>query len=115
MLDGTSVVPMDNDALTLVRLDADESFEAQLEAVGMANNVLMFLESSEMFPCDEGSVRFDEFGPSLVIHLSAVTEGTAACFGKIVKGKENVRALQQESLASGQASVDNLTFRYLSV
>ena len=111
MLDGTAVVPMDNDTLNLVRFDADESFEAQLEAVGMANNVLLFLESSEMFPCEEGSVRFDEYGPSLVVHLSAVEE--TSCFGKIIKGMEYVRAIQ-ESLASGN-SVDNLTFRYLRV
>jgi hypothetical protein len=111
MLDGTAVEPMENDALNLFREDADESFEAQLEAVGMANNVLMFLESSGMFPCEEGSVKFDDFGPRLVVHLSAVAE--TGCFGKIVKGMEHARAIQ-ESLASGN-SVDTLTFRYLMV
>jgi hypothetical protein len=111
MLDGSAMMTTGDDALRIVPGDVDVSFDAKREAVGMTNSVLMFEQRSPVFVCDEGSVKFHDYGAALAIHLSAVSD--ASCFGKIVKGLENVRAIQA-SLASGNPS-GIVNFQYLKV
>lgn len=102
--DGTLRVAVDGDS---------DTFATKRQAVGWAElPIIMFEEASPAFPCEEGSVKFDSAGPSLMLFLSSSQEA-ASCFGKIVKGVENVHVMQ-ERLSSGNA-IENIQFELLGV
>jgi len=119
LLDGSTFLPIDDeDAFHIERYDPEEgeegveSFEVQLDAVGLGRPVLAVSEVTTSFPCEEGSLRFDDdFGPGLVLHLSPVPDRN--CFGKVVRGLENLRTIQ-ERLSYGH-EVEHVSFQVLDV